>query len=110
MIDYVGQIAMDFDENLDLGLDNHNPLRPSIAIDHVQNLFIDGEPDTIRRRTFPRIEDFSFVSWKSKSKRRSFKKKLKKIVKEANELYQGMQQEEDQEPESLEGEMFEDRM
>ena len=110
MFDYVGQIAMDFDENLDLEIDNHNPFRPGISIDHVQNLFIDREPDTIRRRTFPRIEDFSFVSWKSKSKRRSFKKKLKKIVREANELYQGMQEEEDQEPESLEGEMFKDRM
>ena len=110
MFDYVGQIAMDFDENLDLGLDNHNPLRPGISIDHVQNLFIDREPDTIRRRTFPRIEDFSFVSWKSKSKRRSFKKKLKKIVKEANELYQEMRQEEVHEGESLDEEMFEDRM
>ena len=110
MIDYVGQIAMDFDENLDLGLDNHNLLRPSIAIDHVQNLFIDGEPNLITRSTFPRIEDFQFVSWKSKSKRRSFKKKLKKIVREANELYQGMLVEEDYEGESLKEEIFEDRM
>ena len=110
MIDYVGQIAIDFDENLDLGLDNHNPLRPSITIDHVENLFIDGEPETIRRSTFPRIEDFQFMSWKSKSKKRSFKKKLKKIVREANELYQEIGREEDQESESLEHEMFEDRM
>ena len=108
MIDYLGKIGIDFD--LDLEINNQNLLRPGISIDHVQNLFIDGEPDTITRRTFPRVDDFSFVSWKSKSKRRSFKKKLKKIVREANKLYQGMQQEEDQERESLEEEMFEDRM
>ena len=112
MFDYVGQIEMDFDENPDLDLDinNHNPLLPSISVGHVQNLFIDREPDTIRRSTFPRIKDFSSVSWKSKSKRRSFKKKLKKIVREANELYQGMLIQEDYEGESLDEEIFEDRM
>ena len=110
MFDYVGQIEMDFDENPDLDLDINNPLLPSISIDNVQNLFIDREPDTIRRSTFPRIKDFSSVSWKSKSKRRSFKKKLKKIVREANELYQGMLIQEDYEGESLDEEIFEDRM
>ena len=112
MFDYLGQIGMDFDENPDFDLDinNHNPLRPNISIDQVKNLFIDREPDTIRKHTFLNINNFPFVSWKSKSKRRSFKKKLKKIVKEANELYQKMRLEKGHKGESLEGEMFEDRM
>ena len=94
---------MDFDENpdLDLEINNHNPLRPGISIDHAENLFIDREPDAIKRNTFSKVKDFSSVSWKSKSKKRSFKKMLKKIVREANELYQEMRQEEGHERESL---------
>lgn len=109
---YLDQYGHDLEENLDLPLeiDDHNPLQPSISIDHVQNLCINGEPDAITRSTFPRVDDFRFVSWKSKSKKRSFKKKLKKIVREANELYQKMRLKEGFEGESLDDHIFEDQM
>ena len=101
-VDYKDHPEHLIDHNLQL--DNQNPLQPYIAIDHVQNLIV-NDPETTPNRIFTIAEDLCFVPWKSK--RRSFRKKLKKIAKKADKLCQEMLR---IEAESLDDLRFEDQM
>ena len=85
LLDFLVNLEDDHDNiNMPINLENDYLNQSTINIEHVNNLYLTKKNHTFGNNLFDN-DDFSFTS--SRSKKRSIKKKLKKIMQQAETLY-----------------------